>query len=70
MRKLIHINVTGLGTIQRFAGDDVEADFLEAVKETADRLQKENLHFAIVCLFENEEVNHDQFLKKFELMRH
>ena len=69
MKKLIHIQITGLGIIQRYTGEDAENDYLEAIKEAADKLQQEDLQTATVCLFENENDEHDKAIKKFELMR-
>lgn len=64
MKKLISITVSGFGTVRQFAGENVENDFIEAVKKAAGMLTKENLHYATVELMEDGKV-----VKEFELMR-
>lgn len=72
MKKLIHIKISGNGTgpQQYYAGEDAEKDFFDAIKKAAETLQAEQLHYAEVLLFENENDEYDKAIKKFEIMRH
>lgn len=72
MKKLIHIKISGNGTgpQQYYAGEDADKDYFEAIKKACETLSKENLFYAEVLLFENEEATYEQAIRKFEIMRH
>jgi uncharacterized Fe-S cluster-containing radical SAM superfamily protein len=70
MKKLIRIKISGSHSQSYFTGEDAEKDFFEAVKKAAETLQEKQLSLATVCLFENENDEHDKAIKKVELMRH
>lgn len=72
MKKLIHIKISGggNGAQQYYAGEDLEKDFFEAIKKAAETLEKEQLHYAEVLLFDNEDDEYEKAVKKFEIMRH
>lgn len=72
MEKVITIKIHGNGTGLRskYTGEDAEKDYFDAIKSTAETLEKEKLHYAEVCLFDNENDAYDKAVKKFEIMRH
>lgn len=72
MKKLIQIKVSGGGNgpQQFYAGDDADKDFFEAIQKAAKSLVEQNLHYAEILLFENEDATYDQAIRKFEIMRH
>lgn len=68
MQKLISTKITGLGIRQKYT-DNPDVDFYEAVKAAAEDLQKENLHYATVSLFDDENDTFDKAVKQVEISR-
>lgn len=70
MQKLIHITITGSHSQQFYPGEDAEKDFFEAIQNAAKTLEEKQLHYATVCLFDDENDEHEKAVKKVEIMRH